>query len=231
LFALAAGWLSVFALACAQDNNLPQFKTVVLSNAQEERTNTFVGPDAPRAIIRTGGQLQSKNKINDDDIGFNIRTDLPGPERLFDSRKSEEMMKEYIRRDSDSRSGASRVIFPEYPPLSTEPYKGRQFARSTTHVEPSYVCHGRLHFEQLNMERAGWDLGAITPGANLAVFYYDVFMLPYHSWTNPCVCYDCSAGKCLPGDNSPFYFYREPLSVSGLAAQTLAVGGGFFVFP
>ena len=140
-------------------------------------------------------------------------------------------MREYISRDSDVRTGSNRIIFPDYPPLTNETYTGRQFARSVAKVEPNYVCHSRLYFEQSNFDRAGWDLGYVTPIASLGVFYYDVFMLPYHAGTNPCVCYDCSAGKCLPGDQSPFYLYREPISVSGLAAQSLAVGTGFFVFP
>jgi hypothetical protein len=224
-------WLAVVAPVQSQEITLPQFKTVTFSQAPNERTEFRVEPDAQRTIIRVGGQLQSKYKASEDDSSFNVRTDLPGPDRLFDTRKSDSMMREYIKRDSDFRTGPNRILFPESRPVSNEKYVGRNFPRSTTAVEPNYVCHGRLYFEQPNFERTGWDLGAITPGVTMAVFYYDVFMLPYHAWTNPCVCYDCSGGKCLPGDSSPFYLYREPLSVSGLAAQSLAVGGGFFAFP
>jgi hypothetical protein len=228
--ALAAGWLAAFVPAHAQES--PFFRTIVFSQApRDDPSGAVVEPDASRTILRTGGQLQSKSKTSDDDVGFNIRTDLPGPDRLFDARKSEAMMREYIRRDTDFRSGSGRIHFPEYPVLTHEKYTGRQFARSTTMVEPNYVCHGRLYFEQPNFERGGWDLGAITPGVSLGVFYYDVLMFPYHAWTNPCVCYDCNTGKCLPGDQSPFLLYREPFSVSGLAAQSLAVGGAFFIFP
>jgi hypothetical protein len=220
------------ALVSAVPVGAQEFRTVLFSRAPEdELSQATIGPDEKRTIIRTAAQIQSKGKITDDDVGFTIRTELPGPDRLFDARKSEAMMRDYIRREADTRTGAGRVQFPEYPPISTEKYTGRHFARSTCIVEPGYVCHGRLYFEQPNFDRAGWDLGTIAPGLNLAVFYYDTFMFPYHAWTNPCVCYDCSAGKCLPGDATPFYLYREQFSVSGLAAQTLAVGGGFFVFP
>ena len=183
-------------------------------------------------IIRTSGQGATRNSINEDDAAnIQIRTEMPGPERLFDTRKSEVMMQEYIRRDAMPRSGSNRVVFPEYPPLSTEPYAPRALATSVVKVEPNYICHGRLYFEQPNFERVGWNLGPLTIGANVGVFYYDVFMLPYHAWTNPCCTYECSVGKCNPGDRAPLLFYREPFSVSGLVGQSLAVGTGLFVIP
>lgn len=225
LLALAA--CGVFApFASAQE-----YRSVSFSRAPEDRTDTVVGPDANPTILRTAAQVQNFQIRSDDDTDFVIRTDLPGPERLFDTRKSEAMMREYIRRDTTVRTGPGRTLFPDYPPLTKEVYVGRHFARSTTVVEPDYVCHGRLYFEQPNFERHGWDFGPITPGLNLGVYYYDLFMLPYHAWTNPCVCYDCNTGKCSPGDPTPFYLYREQFSVSGLAAQTLAVGGVLFFFP
>lgn len=217
--------------AQAQQHVQLQFKSVSFSRAPDGQSEAVVGPDAPVTIIRTQAQMQNSNRRNDDDNDFVIRTDLPGPERLFDVRKSEAMMRETIRRDTSVRTGPGRTLFPEYPPISNEVHTPRQFARSTALVEPSYVCHGRLYFEQPNFERAGWSLGYVTPAANLGVFYYDLFMLPYHSWTNPCVCYDCNVGKCQPGDQTPFYLYREQFSVSGLAAQTLFIGGGLFIFP
>ena len=210
-----------------------QFRTTVFTRAPgDERTETGVGPDAQQNIVRASYQVSKRNDINEDDAAnIQIRTEPPGPERLFDTRKSEAMMQEYIRRDSTARSGSSRVVFPEYPPLSTEPYAPRALATSVVKVEPSYVCHRRLYFEQPNFERVGWDLGPITTGVSLGVFYYDVFMLPYHSWTNPCCTYECNVGKCLPGDRTPLLLYREPFSVSGLVGQSLAVGTGLFVFP
>lgn len=226
-----AVWAVLSGQAFAQPSSEPQFHKIVnFQRGPQDPTDAVVLPDPPQTIMRTQHQVQSRNKVSDDDVSFIIRTDLPGPDRLFDARKSETMMREYIRRDA-VRSGPDRVLFPEYPPISTEQYTGRQFARSTTKVEPGYVCHGRLYFEQPNFERAGWDLGYLTPGLNVGVFYYDLFMFPYHSWSNPCVHYDCNTGKCQPGDATPFYCYREKWSLSGAAAQTFFVGCGFFVFP
>lgn len=180
--------------------------------------------------MRTNAQLE-KRRIDEDDVGFVVRTDLPGQERLFDTRKSEATMQEYIRRDSQSRTGANRILFPEYEPVTRDPFQPRALARSQVTVQPNVVCHGRLYFEQPNFERGGWDLGPLTVPVNVGVFAYDVAMLPYHRWTRPCDRMECNVGKIQPGDASPFYLYREPFSVSGLAAQTLTIGGGFFIFP
>ena len=62
-------------------------------------------------------QIQNRTDIYDESVDFIIRTDLPGPERLFDTLKSEQMMREYIRRDTQVRAGANRNLFPEYEPL------------------------------------------------------------------------------------------------------------------
>jgi hypothetical protein len=98
-------------------------------------------------------------------------------------------------------------------------------------VEPGYVCHRRLLFEQPNFERYGYDYGILQPGISLGIFWYDTLSLPYHAFSRPCRNYDCSSGKCLPGDPVPLYLYKEPFSLTGLVAQTGVVLGGFFAFP
>ena len=79
--ALAAFWLAAVAPGRAQEVALPQFKTITFSQAQNERTEFRVEPDAPRTILRVGAQFQSKYKTSEDDSSFNVRTDLPGPDR------------------------------------------------------------------------------------------------------------------------------------------------------
>ena len=44
--------------------------------------------------------------------------------------------------------------------------------------------------------RACWDLGPFHPLLSGLVFFGDVVALPYRLATNPCCCYDCSAGYC-----------------------------------
>ena len=161
---------------------------------------------------------------------FTVVTELPGPERVL-RRQSESEFFERIREESRTRPGSARVVFPESPPLTTEAFQRRKFPQLVRAVEPCNVMHGRLFFEQKNFERAGWDLGVLTPVANLGVYYYDLALLPYHAWTRPFQQYDCSAGKCLPGDPTPFMLYPEEFSVTGLVGEAGVVTGLFYLFP
>ena len=189
------------------------------------------GDAADRPVRRYQVQNRLYN-IYDDDADFIIRTDIPGPERLFDSLKSEASMREYIRLDSQVRAGANRLLFPEYEPLSRlTSLPPRNFPRSSTWAEPNVVCHGRLYFEQPNMERTGWDFGYLSVPLSAGVFCYDLVMFPYHYGTDPCNRYDCNVGKCMPGDNTPFLLYREPWSLSGLATEATVIGNALIVFP
>jgi hypothetical protein len=198
----------------------------------DEEPAGVVAPDARQTIIRTGAQMGSRYKVGDEDTDITIRTDMPGAERLFDTRKSEAMMREYIRLETQVRTGQNRVMFPEYEKLSKDTsVPPRAFPPASTWAEPNVVCHGRLYFEQPNSERSGWDFGYLSIPLNVGVYYYDLVMLPYHWGTDPCRRYDCNVGKCLPGDATPFYLYREPFSVTGLAAETTVLGAGFFIFP
>jgi hypothetical protein len=166
----------------------------------------------------------------EDTYDITASTELPGPERLF-RRQSEREFFERIREDYRAQGTGARIIFPQVPPLTTETFQRRDFAPRVRGVEPNYVCHGRLLFEQPNFERQGWDLGILTPICNMGIFYYDLALLPYHAWTRPVQMTDCSAGKCLPGDRTPLYLYHEEFSVSGLAAQAAVVTGLFYLFP
>ena len=99
-------------------------------------------------------------------------------------------------------------------------------------VEPNYVCHGRLFFEQPNFERYGWDLGPVDSDRGIAGLTTTTWRcFPTRSGTDPFRCYDCSAGNCLPGDPTPFYLYPEEFSVTGLVGEASVVTGLFFLFP
>ena len=160
-----------------------------------------------------------------------VRTELPGPQRLF-LRQSEAQFFDRIAQDMKKQQGGTRAIFPEAPVISKEKYSPRRYENMpVVFVEPSYVCHGRLLFEQPNFERTGYNFGILQPAIGLGVFYYDVALLPYHAFSDLHQCYDCSAGKCLPGDPAPLYLYRERFSWTGLAAQAGVMTGLHFLFP
>ncbi len=171
---------------------------------------------------------QSRSQA-DDITSYNILLDIPGKQRLFGQFESEAALKERMRQEA-LRSG-ERLVFPDEPILSREPYPGRHWPALVRHVEPYYVCYGRLLFEQKNLERYGWSLGPVTPLVSAGKFFWDVAWLPYHLATRPCRQYDCSAGHCLPGDPVPLLLYPPEISATGMLTQVGVITGLFFIFP
>jgi hypothetical protein len=165
-----------------------------------------------------------------DDVDDFVKIELPGPQRLF-MRETEEQFFDRVRAHMRKQPDGGRVIFPEQTPVSREPYRARAFPAMLAQVEPCYVCHGRLYLEQPNFERLGYDFGVLTAPICLGVFYYDTLLLPYHAWSDLRVRYECSAGKCMPGDQAPFTIPRERFSVTGLVGQSGTMIGLGFLFP
>jgi hypothetical protein len=100
------------------------------------------------------------------------------------------------------------------------------------YYEPLYLVHRRLHFEEKNAERYGWDLGIIQPLVSAAYFYKDVLLWPnslasgvaYGFW-------DSSAGKCLPGSPTPYMLYPPGLTITGTVFEGVIVTGVAFAIP
>lgn len=98
--------------------------------------------------------------------------------------------------------------------------------------EPLYVVHRRLHFEEKNAERYGWDLGIIQPLVSAAYFYKDVLLWPnslasgvaYGFW-------DTNVGKCLPGSPTPYMLYPPGLTITGSVVEGLFITGVAFAIP
>src|SRR5262249_31157826 len=113
---------------------------------------------------------------DDPPTAFRIPFELPGPERLF-RLDSEEAFFQRVRQEARERK-PEELVFPEEPVLSKDPYYGRDWPCMKMVVEPHYVCHGRLYFEDLNAERYGWDVGLIQPFLSGALFFKDVAFFP-----------------------------------------------------
>jgi hypothetical protein len=172
--------------------------------------------------------LAGKPKKADDDEPF-IRSELPGPQRLF-QRDSEGQFFDRLAQKMKKADG-SRAIFPEEPEVSKAAYRPRNFPRMVEVVEPSYVCHARLYWEQPNFERLGYNFGYLQPALCLGIFYYDTAMFPYHYFSDLRTRYDCTHGKCLPGDPAPLLVPCERFSVTGLVGQSGAMFGLGFIMP
>ncbi len=169
-----------------------------------------------------------------------VRLELPGPQRLF-TRESESQFFERLAQDIRKQPGAralfppeqvinrqsvTQMPFPRRDPITKKPFELRDCS-----VEPFYVCHGRLFFEQPNFERTGWNFGVFQPAISLGVFYYDLALLPYHACSDLRGSGECSVGKCLPGDPAPLLVPRERFSVTGAVGQTGVILGGLYLFP
>jgi len=161
---------------------------------------------------------------------YRLPLDLPGAERLF-RLDSDDMLFERMKQEARDEKVPERITFPDEPVLSKDPYYGRDWPQQTLFVEPAYVCHKRLFFEELNSERYGWDLGLAGPFVSTGYFFKDLFLLPYHAFTNPCRKYECSSGKCRPGDPVPYLLYPEGLSVTGAAAEIGTIAALMAIFP
>ena len=170
-----------------------------------------------------------------------IRTELPGPQSLFGKRESESQLYDRIRQEAKKQPGSAPAIFPPDSPLSKETYRHPSYPRidpvaklpygqMVQYVEPSYVCHRRLLFEQPNFERYVYNLCVAQTGVELGVFYYDLIMMPYHLATDLRVRHECSNGKCLPGDPTPMTLPIERFSVTGLIGQATAIIAAGYAF-
>ncbi len=121
---------------------------------------------------------------------------------------------------------------PLVPPGTAYAAKTANYPPVMAKVEPSYVIHRRLYFEEPNAERAGWDMGAIQPILSAYRFTRDCVFLPQNFasgfWKNR---WDTSAGKCQPGAPTPYYLYPRGYTVSGMLWQVPLTVGLVYIFP
>lgn len=168
----------------------------------------------------------------DDQQEQRIQLTPPGSERIFGKLESEASLQERMRQEARERPSPERIEFPkENLYLTKEPFKARQFPALTEVVEPYYVTHRRLYFQQINLERGGWDLGFMTPAVSLTKFWWDFAWMPYRAGTDLCRRYENSAGQCLPGDPVPLLLYPPQFSVSGVVFEATTIVSLFAIFP
>jgi hypothetical protein len=229
--------LSVVSSARAQVHNTEVITpNYAPSNSGVIQASQVVQPPQPKVIpqVRPGMEAGGTQRF--------IRTELPGPQRLF-MRESESQFYDRMRQEA-KEAGDPPALFPEeipinkklvtvqsYPRIDPLSPTGERVASLTFEVEPSYVCHRRLLFEQPNFERIGWDFGILQPGLEMGTFYYDLVLSPYHFWSNLSNRGECTVGKCLPGDPAPFTVPIERFSVTGIIGEAGFIIGGLYLLP
>jgi hypothetical protein len=149
-------------------------------------------------------------------------TSLPNQEDLF-RFDNDLALNARILKELDKK----KETFPPVPPMVPA---GTPFVPKTATYPPvqvlydsSYVIHRRLYFEEKNSERAGWDAGPAQSVFSSAYFFRDCLLWPSRLTSHMHERYDGSAGKCRPGDATPYYYYPHGVSWFGAA-----VGGAFY---
>jgi hypothetical protein len=165
-------------------------------------------------------------------VEYPIQLEPPGLERL-QRLDSDAKLQERIRQETKERGERDEVImFPESPILSRDVYYGRGnvWPQRTLVVEPNYVIHGRLCFQDLNAERYGWDLGMVHPFVSTAKFWYDLAFLPM-TFVNDPFGREANTGYGLPGDPVPFLLYPPEVTLKGSITELAVVLALVAIFP
>lgn len=162
---------------------------------------------------------------------YTIELEPPSILRVAISVQSDAHLQERIRQENRERRTPERIVFPADPKISNETYSGRKWYPMRLEVAPYYVCHGRLRFQQINMERYGWGAGIFGPLLSGGMFLFDFVTLPYHLAMEPCRCIEYNTGWCLPGDPVPALLYPIQLSATGFVAEVGTILTLVAVFP
>lgn len=176
---------------------------------------------APSGITRDAAfRLESNEQLL-----ARVTRELVNEARLRTERDKKETFRydpEYYRVPAEPRlAGADQPFQPKT--LTYPPY---QLA-----IEPGYVVHRRLHFEEPNSERHLWELGIAQPVVSALYFYKDVLLWPASLASDIHERYDTSAGKCPPGSPYPYSLYPPEIDLLGLGAETSILVGAAFLFP
>ncbi|MFO0798416.1 MAG: hypothetical protein U0804_13145 [Gemmataceae bacterium] len=162
-------------------------------------------------------------------------TRLPGRDKIFMMYDDESLRRAILEQAKKNKVGVP-IEFPVLPPVAPPgtTYVSRTGTQPPLQVvyESGFVVHRRLHFEEKNSERYGWDLGPLSPVVSTMAFYRDVLLWP-NSLASGIVTgfWDTSAGKCLPGSPVPYLWYPPELTLTGTAAEALVITGAAFVIP
>ncbi len=77
--------------------------------------------------------------------------------------------------------------------------------------QASAFCHGPLYFEEVNLERYGYNFGVLQPAVSGAHFFGTLPLLPYKMAVDrPGTCI-YTLGHARPGSYTPFRIHRPPL--------------------
>lgn len=164
-------------------------------------------------------------------------TGLPSRQRVFELRNDQELEARIIQElnkaltPEESRDSRFDMIKPLTPPGVVYRPKTLNYPPVKLGIEPGYVVHRRLYFEEQNTERHGWNAGAMQPVISSLYFYRDVLLWPARLASNPHERYDTNLGKGLPGSPVPYYLYPMQIDLYGALFGAGFYTGMGFIFP
>jgi hypothetical protein len=218
--------------------NLPPVRTVAGQKADKQ----------PDLVDKKAADQKQKDQEEADRAKYVRRAPLSDVFALPNDEQLERAVLNRLRADEAARIDPTTKMpvdpYAKYPKTLTFPalpqvgeglaYQSKTITYPPMRVnyEPLYVVHRRLHFEEKNAERYGWDLGIIQPLVSAAYFYKDVLLWPnslasgvaYGFW-------DTNVGKCLPGSPTPYMLYPPGLTITGTVVEGLFVTGVAFAIP
>jgi hypothetical protein len=164
-------------------------------------------------------------------------TTLPPRSQIFgklrDEGELEKWVMEKVQVSQNLKPGDPTLKFPPQERIGGGvPYQAKtsQYPPHGVNIEPTYLVHRRLLFEEVNAERYGWDLGILQPLVSSAYFYKDVLFLPSNLASGFAQGFwDTNAGKCLPGAPVPYMLYPPGLTITGGAAEGVVATGLAFI--
>jgi hypothetical protein len=158
--------------------------------------------------------------------------DLPTKENVFRLDSDEVLNKRVLKELKKDASEAFPAKAELVPPGTPYVPKTVNYGPVQALLEPNYVVHRRLYFEEMNSDRHGWDHGPLQPVISSLYFYKDVLTWPHKlagGLFRPK--YDVSAGKCPPGAPTAYYFYPPGLTVSGSLFEAGIIIGTAVILP
>lgn len=183
-------------------------------------------PVTPAAEVLVAPITRERAFRLDDDVELNKRllAEIVESDRRIKEKANEKF-------DYNPRNYVPPVRVPLVPVGTPYVAKTASYPPAQSLIEPGYVVHRRLLFEEKNSERHGWDLGIVQPLVSTAFFYKDVLLWPAHLASNLHEPYDTSAGKCAPGSPVPYYLYPEEITLFGGIVGSGVFVGSAFIFP
>lgn len=207
------------------------------------------GEVRPAQAIAPDKKAEEKKQEERPVDAFRLRTDEELRTEIDQERKLEERKRQYA--EDMKRYAIELKEFKDgvREKMPTEPFKPGEvpllelpgfqpaavvkagYGPAQAVLEPGYVVHRRLFFEEKNSDRYGWDLGFAQPFVSAGVFYKDVLFWPSKLTSNLFERYDTSAGKCPPGSPVAYYLYPPNITLKGGLVQTAAVVGTIALMP